>query len=95
MKLKTVYVCQSCEAHSTKWAGKCDQCGAWNSFVEDVINIGKEAKNPVVRPRQKAVKPVSVINIGPSKARLTSGMTEVDQVLGGGCVDGSLVLLSG
>jgi DNA repair protein RadA/Sms len=95
MKLKTVYVCQSCEAQSVKWAGKCTQCGSWNSFVEDVINVGKEAKNTIVRPRQKAVKPVKVTEIKKRKERLVSGLSEVDQVLGGGFVDGSLVLLSG
>jgi DNA repair protein RadA/Sms len=95
MKLKTVYVCQSCEAQTGKWAGKCMQCNAWNTMVEDVINVGKPVKNSVVRPAQKAQKPINVHSIGPSKERLLSGLSEVDQVLGGGFVDGSLVLLSG
>jgi len=95
MKLKTVYVCQSCEAQSTKWAGKCVQCGTWNSLIEDVINVGKAAKSPNIVPRRQAGKPVPVSEIKKSKDRLSSGLSEMDQVLGGGFVDASLVLLSG
>lgn len=96
MKLKTVYVCQSCDAHSSKWSGKCVQCDAWNSMVEDVINVGKEAvkSNRVMRHRS-AEKPVHVGSIPTTKDRLSSGIHEMDQVLGGGFMDASLVLLSG
>jgi len=95
MKLKTVYVCQSCSAQSTKWAGKCVQCGSWNSMVEDVINVGKPAKTGSVVRRKKSEKPIAVGEISKSKERLSSGIGEMDQVLGGGFVDASLVLLSG
>ena len=96
---KTVYICSECEYESPKWLGKCPKCGEWNSFVEDVVE------------RQTATAAASrrtaVINSGNNKAskfseleapeyiRSTTGINELDRVLGGGLVTGSVVLLSG
>ncbi|MBO5883915.1 MAG: DNA repair protein RadA [Clostridia bacterium] len=98
--LKTVYICSECEYESPKWLGKCPRCSAWNSFVEDVT----EAPSSSVASLQKRS---AVINSGNSKAspfseldtpeyiRTSTGLGELDRVLGGGIVKGSVVLLSG
>jgi DNA repair protein RadA/Sms len=95
MKLKTVYVCQECEYQSGNWAGKCPSCAAWNSLVEDVVNVGKPAaKKSVSRPRTRE-KPRAIQQKGTSMPRIQTEMAELNQVLGGGIVQGSLILLSG
>ena len=96
---KTVYICSECEYESPKWLGKCPKCGSWNSFVEDVV---EKQSASVSAPRR-----TSVINSGNNKAsrfselsspeyiRSSTGIGELDRVLGGGLVKGSVVLLSG
>lgn len=98
--IKTVYICSECEYESPKWLGKCPKCGSWNSFVEDVVE--KQTSSAVTAPRRTAV-----INSGNNRAsrfseldtpqyiRSTTGLNELDRVLGGGLVTGSVVLLSG
>lgn len=95
MKLKTVYICQNCEFQTSKWAGRCNDCGTWNSLLEEVINVGKEAKISTVAQRATAEKPQKLQLKNPSVSRAFTGINEWDQVLGGGMVEGSLVLLSG
>ena len=55
MKLKTIYICSKCSAQSPKWGGQCLSCNAWNSIVEDVINVGKAAKSFNFQPVKPAV----------------------------------------
>ena len=98
--IKTVYICSECEYESPKWLGKCPKCGTWNSFVEDVVE--RSAGSASAAPRR-----TSVINSGNNKAerfdelstpeyiRSATGLGELDRVLGGGLVKGSVVLLSG
>ncbi len=98
--IKTVYICSECEYESPKWLGKCPRCSAWNSFVEDVVE--KSAPTAAATPRR-----TSVINSGnntaarfcelemPQYIRSSTGIGELDRVLGGGLVRGSVVLLSG
>ena len=95
MKLKSVYVCQNCQFQTSKWAGKCSDCGSWNSIVEDVINVGKAAKKASLTRTSTSEKPQQIGLKTASTTRTLSGITEWDQVLGGGIVEGSLVLLSG
>lgn len=97
MKLKTIFVCQSCAFQTGKWLGKCPNCEAWNSFTEDTINVGKADSSPAGRrgvPRS-AEKPQAISQSHIPKARTLTRITELDQVLGGGFVEGSLILLSG
>ena len=95
--LKTVYICSECEYKSPKWLGKCPKCGAWNSFVEDVISTETQ---PTAKKRVAAafgsseVRPFSELDI-PEYIRTLTGLNELDRVLGGGLVCGSVVLLSG
>ncbi len=96
MKLKTVYICNSCSYESLKWTGKCPECNAWNSFVEDVINIGS-TKNSLSASNRKITpkKSVSLVETKSSYNRLSSGILEFDRTVGSGIVPGSLTLLSG
>ena len=98
--IKTVYICTECEYESPKWLGKCPKCGSWNSFVEDVVE--RSAGSASDAPRR-----TSVVGSGNNKAsrfselsapeyiRYSTGLGELDRVLGGGLVTGSVVLLSG
>ena len=100
--LKTVYICSECSYRSPKWMGKCPSCGAWNSFVEDVVEDERKATPPAAAARhtltartgeQKAT-PYRELEM-PSYIRTATGLCELDRVLGGGLVLGSVVLLSG
>ncbi len=97
-KAKTTYFCQNCGAQSPKWVGRCPSCGEWNTFVEEVIQRGEEVKTPgiISTSTQRAVKPqlVNEISIG-KEHRIPLGDKELDRVLGGGLVPGSLVLFGG
>jgi len=95
--LKTVYVCSECEYESMKWLGKCPKCNSWNSFVEDVIDVSPQnAKKATVLATAtgNAVTRFNELN-SPEYIRSSTGMGELDRVLGGGLVTGSVVLLSG
>ncbi len=95
--LKTVYICSECEYQSPKWMGKCPSCGAWNSFVEDVIDTSpKPQANHFVPARgtDNPAVPFDELSL-PNYMRSGTGMGELDRVLGGGLVYGSVVLLSG
>ena len=100
--LKTIYVCSQCEHKTPKWMGKCPSCGAWNSFVEDVVETAPAATAEKVAKRISMI-PSSADNhaVGfqeleiPAYMRQNTGLCELDRVLGGGLVHGSVVLLSG
>ena len=77
-KEKTVYVCTNCGQDSPKWVGKCPSCGAWNTYVEEVVR--KEPANKIT---------------GGDEPRIDMQDEELNRVLGGGLVPGSLVLLGG
>ncbi len=92
---KTLFICQSCGSQSQKWLGRCDDCGAWNSFVEEkVAPAGGDRRGAApalgggTSTKYKDVDTVVA-------QRLSSGVSEFDRVLGGGIVPGSLVLLGG
>jgi DNA repair protein RadA/Sms len=95
----TVYVCQSCGNQSRKWLGKCPDCGEWNSFVEERVRASAPPSKGVAARgglRTREVKPVRYGEIASQDdARVTSGVTEFDRVLGGGIVPGSLILIGG
>lgn len=95
--LKTVYICSECEYSSAKWLGKCPKCGSWNSFVEDVISqepAATQKKRTAVSFGTSEVTPFENLEI-PEYIRTLTGLNELDRVLGGGLVCGSVVLLSG
>jgi DNA repair protein RadA/Sms len=97
--LKTVFVCTSCEYRSPKWMGKCPQCGAWESFVEDVVEAQPQADDRAQKARRSSVGGTSAVPVSEIEKdefiRSSTGLGELDRVLGGGLVKGSVVLLTG
>ena len=98
---KTIYICYECEYQSPKWMGKCPGCGAWNSFVEDVVAIPSATKGgsslsrlSVSVGKENHATAFDQLEL-PTYMRFVTGMEELDRVLGGGLVHGSVVLLSG
>jgi DNA repair protein RadA/Sms len=90
-KVRWQYVCQSCGYASPKWLGRCPSCDAWNTFVEDAVG----AEPPGRREGPPAV-PVPVTEVSPAgPSRVSTGVAELDRVLGGGLVPGSVVLIGG
>ncbi len=96
-KSKTVYVCSNCAYETPKWLGKCPECGEWATLEEEVRQIESAGKNKLAPSRNaKSVSAMSLKDIQPDdELRYKTGMKELDRVLGGGIVKGSLVLLSG
>lgn len=91
-KSKSVYVCSECGYESVKWYGKCPSCGEWNTMEEQVPVISK----PGTRTKVTFNRPQKLTEINSDiENRIMTGIKEFDRVLGGGIVEGSLVLLSG
>ncbi len=95
MKSKTVYVCTDCGNESPRWQGRCPACGAWNTLQEQTVAPAaaktKTAVKPVGRPAARTLAELSTVE----EVRFPTGLAELDRVLGGGCVSGSLVLVGG
>ena len=93
-KEKTVYCCRECGYESANWAGKCPSCGAWNSLAEIKIESAAAAKPG--RDRLERARPRRITDLDSSEEiRLSTSIGELDHVLGGGAVKGSLVLVGG
>ena len=90
-----VYVCQSCGAVHTKWAGQCTGCSAWNSLVEEVQSRPPGALAPARSSKARGLAFETLQSETPAPPRLVTGMEEFDRVCGGGVVPGSAVLLAG
>lgn len=91
---KTVYFCQECGYESSKWMGQCPACKEWNSFAEEPQTSTKKTAAGNVRKDTPQPKTLSEIEMNQA-ARMSTGMGELDRVLGGGIVQGSLVLVGG
>ena len=101
-KLKTIYVCTQCGETSPRWLGRCPSCGAWNTMTEDVVAEPAKASSarssaPARVPGQTTLKPYKLKNISTTeeKSRIITGISELDRVLGGGIVLGSVILIGG
>jgi DNA repair protein RadA/Sms len=95
-KLKSAFFCQSCGFQSPKWLGKCPSCGAWNSFVEEIIQKEEKPLIGVATSKSKVARPQSINNIQLKlEERYILPDVEMNRVLGGGLVPGSLVLFGG
>lgn len=100
-KEKTLFTCNACGGTSPRWLGKCPSCGAWNSLVETVAESASGGKNRLGTPQGYAglanaqpVTPLAAIE-AQDVARTPSGLSELDRVLGGGVVEGGVVLIGG
>ena len=96
-KIKTKYVCQSCGYENPKWLGKCPECMKWNTFVEEIEDKSNKSNNRETFVIDKSSqKPVNINSITiKHEERFSSGINELNRVLGGGIVRGSLVLVGG
>jgi DNA repair protein RadA/Sms len=92
VKEKSIYTCQKCGYQSPKWLGRCPDCSAWNSLVEEVQFSG--GRKPADTSSDSIPLPLCEVS-GGAEIRFQTGITEFDRVLGGGLVDGSLVLIGG
>ncbi len=92
-KNKTVFVCSGCGYESPKWMGKCPACNEWNSFYEEKVVSSSNLKSG---KKKEISKPIELNKIeGKSESKISTGFNELDRVLGGGLVNGSLILLGG
>lgn len=96
-KLKTTFFCQNCGTQSAQWMGKCKSCGEWNTMVEEVINKPKSGIISWDKKKYNNINKAQIISdiSLKSKARIDTSDNELNRVLGGGIVGGSLILLGG
>lgn len=92
-KIKSIWYCTACGADSPKWEGRCPSCGGWNTMVEE-RTVGKSGKGITGKTQRSKAKKVSEIEVQ-SEARITMPSQELNRVLGGGLVSGSMVLIGG
>ncbi len=98
-RLRTVYICSACEAEHPKWNGQCATCGAWNTLVEDVVGSDTTVVSKTVavsRSLNTASAPLPIMDVANVAVAATpTGIGELDRVLDGGLVPGSVTLVSG
>lgn len=94
VRLKFRYVCQSCGYESLKWLGRCPKCGEWNSFLEEKVRVAPRTRDDLAKGELEGPIPITEVSISPEE-RLLTGIGELDRVLGGGIVPGSLILIGG
>lgn len=94
-KIKIAFVCQSCGFSTPKWMGKCSSCGAWNSFVEEIQQKSSD-RSMLLRSSAQSSRPQKLEEVRTeSSERISTRDAELDRVLGGGMVPGSVILLGG
>ena len=96
-KTKSVFFCSNCGAESPKWVGKCPACGEWNTFVEETVatkpqkSVGYQSD-----AKSKSISPIKISEIvADTEQRIKLPSKELNRVLGGGLVAGSIILISG
>lgn len=96
-KTKKIYMCTECGNEYLAWQGRCDYCGSWNTISEQRISSQTENKAlGITGTKRKTIKPLRLNEVGTDQyQRISSGIEELDRVLGGGIVLGSLILISG
>ncbi len=99
MKSKSQFVCQQCGSSYTKWVGQCSNCSAWNSLVEQVVESATDKKSAIAKGQASGKKldfvKISTITPSDAKARLLTEFSDLNTVLGGGILMGSVSLLAG
>src|SRR6478736_2365272 len=92
---KSIFACSECGSQTQKWLGRCPDCGAWNSFVEERVAVPATGKQAAMSPMGGGAARLYADVNAVVTARMSTGIDEFDRVLGGGIVPGSLVLLGG
>jgi DNA repair protein RadA/Sms len=91
-KTKSIFICQNCGTNSPKWMGKCNNCGEWNTFVEEIVETKSAGNKPVAtKTKPQLLQEISNEN----RQRIITSDSELNRVLGGGIVPGSLILIGG
>ena len=93
-KVKTLFYCTECGNETPKWQGRCSACGAWNTIVEQPAAETKKGTVGLVSVPHRTARPITEVE-ATDELRFHTGMNELDRVLGGGAVQGSLVLVGG
>jgi len=98
-KDKTIFTCSDCGGTTPRWLGKCPACGAWNTLIESTLDAGGSAKNRYTSQFQALAKTSELTKLGDIEAtdvdRTATGLEELDRALGGGVVEGGVVLIGG
>jgi DNA repair protein RadA/Sms len=95
-KARSHFTCQACGYQSAKWLGRCTDCGAWGSLLEEAELSSGSQSRPAWGAASGQTRPIPLVEVtADAEARRTTGIAELDRVLGGGVVQGSLVLLGG
>ncbi len=95
-KAKTIWFCTTCGNESPKWMGRCPACGEWNTMVEETVATGKKSSHDVAMMGSDGQKPMPLSDLSTeTESRISLHNNELDRILGGGLVNGSLVLLAG
>jgi len=94
MKVKTRFVCNQCAAVCSQWSGQCMQCGAWNAITEEGVALARNGRVAHYANQRSVVTPIEDVVIN-QEIRMNCGLSELNRVLGGGLVDGSVVLIGG
>ncbi|MBQ9375679.1 MAG: DNA repair protein RadA [Ruminococcus sp.] len=94
-KVKSVFVCNQCGYETSKWNGKCPNCNEWNTFEECQTTAHKTSSSSAVRDLSDSIFSINDVHANADEIRYSTGLDELDRVLGGGLVKGSLVLLGG
>ncbi len=93
-KPKTVYFCQNCGAESAKWIGRCPSCGEWNTYVEQIVSKSAKQSQAIYESEKQIPQKISEIK-AKKEGRISTKINELDRILGGGLVSGSMILIGG
>ena len=93
-KSKTIYFCQNCGAESAKWIGRCPSCGEWNTYVEQIVSKSIKQSQAIYQSDKQVPQKISEIK-AKKEGRISTKINELDRILGGGLVPGSMILIGG
>lgn len=93
-KSKTIFFCQNCGAESAKWIGRCPSCGEWNTYIEQIVSKATKQSTVVYEKENQNPQRISEIKFK-KEGRISTKIKELDRILGGGLVPGSMVLIGG
>ncbi len=93
-KSKTVYFCQNCGVESAKWIGRCPSCGEWNTYIEQIVSKPAKQSQAIYESEKQVPQKISEIK-AKKEGRISTRINELNRILGGGLVPGSMILIGG